>query len=64
MQRERRSFPDRLRRSGDGPPGSNDFDQQRQEIDGLLQASDRMFDSIDNLQAQQYLQQNLQTGGQ
>jgi hypothetical protein len=40
------------------------LDQQRASIDGLLHAADRAFDSIDAIQSHQYLEQNLQTGGQ
>lgn len=64
MERRRRFDADRVRPSNDGPPSGNSLDQQRDEIDGLLQASDRVFDSISNLHAHQYLEQNLQTGGQ
>jgi hypothetical protein len=64
MERQRRFEHDRFGNSGDGPPGGDGLDQQRGEIDGLLRAADRVFDSINNLHAQQYLEQNLQTGGQ
>ena len=64
MERQHRFEDDRFLTSGDGPPSGDSLDQQRGEIDGLLRASDLVFDSINNLQAQQYLEQNLQTGGQ
>ena len=64
MERERFFEHGRRRTSADGPPSSDNLDQQRAEIDGLLRASDHVFDSINNLHAQQYLEQNLQTGGQ
>ena len=64
MERQRSFDPGRLRMSADGPPDGDSLDQQREEIDGLLRASDHVFDSINNLHAQQYLEQNLQTGGQ
>jgi|CXWL01.1.fsa_nt_gi hypothetical protein len=63
MERER--FPERRQRfSADGPPSGDSLNQQRAEVDGLLRASDHVFDSINNLHAQTYLEQNLQTGGQ
>ena len=64
MERERSLENDRRRTSVDGPSGDDNLDQQRAEIDGFLRASDHVFDSINNLHAQQYLEQNLQTGGQ
>ena len=64
MERERRVDDHHLRMSDDGPSGSDNLDQQRAEVDALLRASDRVFDTINNLHAQQYLEQNLQTGGQ
>jgi len=64
MERERISELDQRRTLSDGPLGNDDLDQQRVEVDALLRASDQVFDSINNLHAQQYLEQNLQTGGQ
>ena len=64
MQRERIQPDDRQRTSGDGPPDGDSLNQQRQEIDELLQATDSAFDTINSLHAQNYLHQNLQTGGQ
>jgi hypothetical protein len=63
MERERFS-QDRHRTSGGSPSHDNGLDQLRGEIDGLLRASDHVFDAINNLHAQQYLEQNVQTGGQ
>jgi hypothetical protein len=62
MERQRRSEEDRLRDSSDDAPSGDSLDQHRSEIDGLLQASDQVFDLINN--PQQYLEQTLQTGGQ
>ena len=64
MERQRSLENDRRRTSADDPSDADDLDQQRADVDELLRASDHMFDSINNLQAQQYLEQNLQTGGQ
>ena len=64
MERERFSQHDRSRTSGSGPAGDGGLDQLRGEVDELLRASDDVFDSINNLHAQQYLEQNIQTGGQ
>ena len=64
MQRERHLEDERRRSGNDGPPGADGLNQERDEVDGLMQTSDRMFDSINSLHAQDYLNQNLQTGGQ
>ena len=64
MQRERQFQNDRTRLGGDSGPAGDGLNQQRDEVDGLLQASDRTFDAINSLHAQDYLNQNLQTGGQ
>jgi len=64
MERERRFEHERSGGSGNGSPGGDGLDQQRGEINDLLRAADRAFDAIDNLHAQQYLEQNMQTGGQ
>ena len=64
MRRERTSDDDRFQNSDDRPAGGDGLDRQRAEVDGLLQSADEVFDSINNLHAQQYLQQNVQTGGQ
>jgi|CXWL01.1.fsa_nt_gi hypothetical protein len=64
MERERFSQHDRSQTSGGGPTGDDGLDQLRGEVDELLRASDNLFDSINNLHAQQYLEQNIQTGGQ
>jgi hypothetical protein len=64
MERQRSSDSDRIRTTDPGAPGDDNLDQERAEIDGLLRASDHMFDSIDFIQSHQYLEQNLQSGGQ
>lgn len=64
MQRQRTDIDDRPRTTDDASSGGDSLEQQRAEVDELLRATDNVFDSINSLQAQQYLQQNLQTGGQ
>ncbi len=65
MERERSFENDQPRVSVESPSDSGDsLDQHRVEIEDLLRTSDQVFDSINNLHAQQYLEQNLQTGGQ
>ena len=64
MERQRQPGADRLRDSGDGPPGADSLNQHRREFDDSLQQTDQAFDTINSLHAQDYLQQNLQTGGQ
>ena len=64
MERERHLERDTLHNTGDGQTTRGHLDALRDELDELLEASDQALDSIHFLQAQQYLQQNLQTGGQ
>ncbi len=63
MERQRPQDHDRVRNAG-GPPEGDSLERHRNEIDDLLRASDRAFDAINNLHAQEYLHQNMQTGGQ
>ncbi len=64
MERRRQFDPRCVRPVTGGPPGGESIDDQRREIDRLLRASDQVFDSINHVEAHQYLEQNLQTGGQ
>lgn len=64
MEHQRRFEQHRSLDPGGNPPQGSHLDQQRSEIDDLLRAADHVFDSINNQQAQQYLSQNLQTGGE
>jgi hypothetical protein len=51
--------------AGGGPgPDGGDLDRIRAEADGILDAADRILDSIRPLNAEDYLQQNRQRGGQ
>lgn len=61
---EREFFHPERRRNGGGNGGDGNLNELRNEVDGLLNAADHIFDSINNIQAQQYLEQNLQTGGE
>jgi hypothetical protein len=63
FDRERFGQP-RLRNLDEAFPSGDSLDQQRCDVDDLLQAADHIFDSMNGLQAHQYLEQNLQTGGQ
>jgi hypothetical protein len=50
---------------GGGPgPGDNDLDALRADVGGILDAADRILDSIRPLNAEDYLLQNRQRGGQ
>ncbi len=64
MQRQRSSPHHTPHTPSDGPPPGDGLAQRREEINDLLEAADRIFDSIDTQDAQRYLQQNVQTGGQ
>ena len=49
---------------GGGGPETNDLEQVRLDAAGILDAADRILDSIRPLNAEDYLQQNRQRGGQ
>jgi hypothetical protein len=50
---------------GGGPgPGDADLDALRADVGGILDAADRILDSIRPLNAEDYLLQNRQRGGQ
>jgi hypothetical protein len=49
---------------GGGGPEGNDLDEVRADVDGILDAADRILDSIRPLNAEDYLQQNRQRGGE
>jgi hypothetical protein len=64
MERERpiqRTAP-----ASGGGPGSNGegTDQVRSPLEDMLEAADRILDSIRPVNPEQYLQQNRQSGGQ
>ena len=64
MERQDRLEHNRLQTPDESLPDTGRLDQQRGEIDELLRAADHVFDSLNGLTAQQYLEQNLQSGGQ
>ena len=64
MERQRSFDGDRTRTSDNGAPSGDSLDRERADVDNLLLASDRMFDAIDFIQSHQYLEQNVQEGGQ
>jgi hypothetical protein len=64
MVRERQVQRD-LPHGGGGPiPEGAGLDEVRLEAAGILDAADRILDSIRPLNAEDYLQQNRQRGGQ
>jgi len=64
MERQIRPHASQARPAHNSLPPSGSLDQQRSEVEDLLRASDRAFDAINHIQAHQYLEQNLQAGGQ
>jgi hypothetical protein len=50
--------------SGGPGPDDNGLEQVRLNADAILDAADRILDSIRPLNAEDYLQQNRQRGGQ
>ncbi len=62
MERERQ-----LQRTagGGGPvPGSEGVEEVRAQLEGILDAADKILDSIRPVNPEEYLQQNRQRGGQ
>jgi hypothetical protein len=47
-----------------GGPENNDLDEVRADVAGILDAADRILDGIRPLNAEDYLQQNRQRGGE
>jgi hypothetical protein len=65
MERERQSErPTPPAGSGPGPDGEDVLAQLRLEAEGLLDAADKILDSIKPVNAEDYLQQNRQRGGE
>ena len=63
MERQRQVQQPAAPGGGGGPEG-NDQDEVRADLDGILDAADRILDSIRPLNAEDYLQQNRQRGGE
>ena len=63
MQRQRFSDPDNSRLLIE-PPQSGELEQIRDEMADIYEHVDHILDSIGHLDAQAYLDQNRQTGGQ
>jgi hypothetical protein len=65
MLMERQRQLERPPAQGGGPgPDDNGLEQVRLNADAILDAADRILDSIRPLNAEDYLQQNRQRGGQ
>jgi hypothetical protein len=64
MERERHSDHERFRMPGDDLPSDDNLNRHRAAIDRLHRMSDRAFDALDAIQSHQYLEQNVQVGGQ
>jgi hypothetical protein len=64
MERERQI--QRPLTGGDGgpAPGDEGVDQVQARLDDILSAADRILDAIRPVNAEEYLQQNRQSGGQ
>jgi hypothetical protein len=63
MERELQAHRPPVAAGGGGPDGP-DLDRVRADAEGILDAADRILDSIRPLNAEDYLQQNRQRGGQ
>jgi hypothetical protein len=49
---------------GDGLCGDDGIEKVRDALDGILAEADRILDNLRPVNAEQYLQQNRQRGGQ
>ena len=63
MQRQRLPERDYSQPSNEKPEGS-ELEQVRAEFADIFEHVDQVMDSIGHLDAQEYLEQNRQTGGQ
>jgi hypothetical protein len=63
MERQQQLVRPPVQGSGPGPD-DNGLEQVRRNADAILDAADRILDSIRPLNAEDYLQQNRQRGGQ
>jgi hypothetical protein len=49
---------------GNGPDNATDLEQTRSALDEILAEADRILDNLRPVNAEEYLQQNRQRGGQ
>ena len=63
MERQRR-FEDPFRPTSSGPPDGDGLDRMRAEFQSIYGHADQIMDSLGHLDAEDYLHQNRQTGGQ
>ena len=60
QQRQRPGSP-----GDEGPPGAGDgVEQVRASLEGILAEADRILDGLRPINAEEYLQQNRQRGGE
>jgi len=67
MERERPAGQSRQSHGGNGPDNDSEesLDEVRERLEGVYEAAERAFESIGPIaDAEQYLQQNRQRGGQ
>ena len=63
MERERH-HPDAPEHDSGGPPNNHGIERVRAESESILDAADRMLDGIHVADAEGYLQDNRQHGGE
>jgi hypothetical protein len=61
---ERTLTPTRTGGGGSGLPGGEDLEQVRAGLDDILGEADRILDNLRPINAEEYLQQNRQRGGE
>jgi hypothetical protein len=61
---ERTLTPTRPGGGGGGPAGAEDLEQVRAGLDDILSEADRILDNLRPINAEEYLQQNRQRGGE
>ena len=61
---EERTLTPTRRGGGAGVAGGEDLEQVRAGLDDILAEADRILDNLRPINAEEYLQQNRQSGGQ
>ena len=64
MERERTRHSERPRQADPGSGGDDHLRSVRDQMREMLEHADQIMDSLGHLDAESYLQQNRQTGGQ
>jgi hypothetical protein len=64
MEQRERTIPRTGGGGGDPLTGADGVEEVRADLDGILAEADRILDNLRPINAEEYLQQNRQRGGQ